>query len=92
MARLHRQADADDRLVAGDDRCQHVRPRRAGVFGHGERRRPCRDPGMQHGADMGVVAIEARAEGDVEKRRMLRIDRSGENSTCEAPALPTRPT
>jgi hypothetical protein len=29
---------------------------------------------MQHGPDMGVVAIEARAEGDVHECRVLRVE------------------
>ena len=41
------------------------------MLGDGERRRPGGDTGMQHRAHMGVVAIEARAEGDVEEGRVL---------------------
>ncbi len=97
VAGLHRQPDADDGLVGRDHRGQHVAPRRAGVLADRQRRRPCRNAGMQHGADMGVVAVEARAEGDVEECRVLRIDRLGLEQhmriagTADQPDIAPRP-
>ena len=74
MAGLHRQPDADDGLVAGDDGGQHLDARRADVLGGRERGRPGRDARMQHRAHMGVIGIIARAEADVEERRVLRVE------------------
>ena len=38
MTGLHGKTDADRYLITRDDRCQHLRPRRAGVLGDRERR------------------------------------------------------
>jgi hypothetical protein len=77
MARLHRQPDADDGLVASDDGGQHLGSGRADVLGGRERRRPGRDARMQHCAHVGVIGVVARAEADIEKRRVLRVERVG---------------
>ena len=75
VAGLHRKPDPDRHLVARDHRRHDVRPGRADMLGGRQRRRPGGDAGMQHRADMRVVGIEARAEGDVHERRVLRIER-----------------
>jgi hypothetical protein len=61
------------------------------VLADRERRRPHRDAGMQHGAHMGVVGVEARAERHVEKRRMLRVEALGREQDVRGTGAPDHP-
>jgi len=74
MGWLDCKPDADCSLVARNHGSDDLRSRRADLLRGCKCRRPHRNAGMQHGSDMGIVAIEARAEGDVHEGSVLQIE------------------